>query len=193
LIHLPCLPFVRKLTDLQRPAKQSLMIASDLVLLGAAAWLAFEIGRGESPSPDAVHWLMILAAPVLALPVFLKAGLYRTVIRYLGEHALWSIVRAMGAAAALWAVVSFVAHEAGDRGLSLSVPVLYGLIGILLIAALRFGARWLLGTPVRQGLSGPQVLIYGAGDAGRQLAASLRTGRELCPAGFLDDDPELHG
>jgi FlaA1/EpsC-like NDP-sugar epimerase len=192
LIHLPRLPFVRKLTGLQRPAKQSLMIASDLVLLGAAAWLAFEIGRGESPGAGA-HWLMIVAAPVLALPVFLKAGLYRTVIRYLGEHALWSIVRAMGAAAGLWAVVSFVAHEAGDYGLSLSVPVLYGLIGILLIAALRFGARWLLGTPVRQGLSGPQVLIYGAGNAGRQLAASLRTGRELCPAGFLDDDPELHG
>jgi FlaA1/EpsC-like NDP-sugar epimerase len=37
------------------------------------------------------------------------------------------------------------------------------------------------------------VLIYGAGSAGRQLVAALKTSSELVVVGLLDDDDRLHG
>jgi FlaA1/EpsC-like NDP-sugar epimerase len=39
----------------------------------------------------------------------------------------------------------------------------------------------------------PNVLIYGAGTAGRQVLAALAHNQEMRIAGFLDDDASLHG
>jgi len=44
---------------------------------------------------------------------------------------------------------------------------------------------------LRAGL--PRVLIYGAGSAGRQLAAAINTSAEVDLVGLLDDDDSLHG
>ncbi|MDE2355026.1 MAG: polysaccharide biosynthesis protein, partial [Betaproteobacteria bacterium] len=120
-------------------------------------------------------------------------GLYRSIIRYLGEQALWSVVKAMSLATLLWALLAFMTQMTGLQGVPRSVPLLYGLIGMAGVGGARFLARWLLWLPLRERFSGRQVLIYGAGDAGWQLAAALLQGREYFPAGFLDDDPALHG
>jgi len=39
----------------------------------------------------------------------------------------------------------------------------------------------------------PKVFIYGAGTAGRQLAAAMANNHEMQVVGFLDDDDRLHG
>ncbi|MQM31470.1 MAG: polysaccharide biosynthesis protein [Candidatus Accumulibacter phosphatis] len=176
-----------------RPTKQGLMLLADAVLLAFAVWVAYAIRLGEWFLPNASQALLILVAPILAMPVFLKMGLYRSVIRYLGEQALWSVLKGMSLAAMLWAVLAFMTQMTGLEGVPRAVPFLYWLIGFALVAGSRFGARWLLWLPTRSRFSGKQVLIYGAGNAGRQLAESLRRGRDLFPAGFLDDDRNLHG
>jgi FlaA1/EpsC-like NDP-sugar epimerase len=135
----------------------------------------------------------MLMAPVLAVPVFVKMGLYRSVIRFMGEHALWSIVKAVSLAVLLWAALAFMTLMIGAEGVPRSIPLLYWLLAVILIGGVRFAARWLLWMPSRLKFQGRQVLIYGAGDAGRQLAASLRQGQDFFPAGFLDDNPALQG
>jgi FlaA1/EpsC-like NDP-sugar epimerase len=67
---------------------------------------------------------------------------------------------------------------------------------LLFVGASRALARiWLggmyLGRLKRASL--PQVLIYGAGDAGRQLAAAMSNSNEMRMVGYLDDDDRLHG
>jgi len=66
----------------------------------------------------------------------------------------------------------------------------------LLVALSRFVARFWLGgmyiERLQQG-SKPRALIYGAGDAGRELAAALSHSHVTNVVGFLDDDPKLHG
>lgn len=183
----------RALTDMSRGRKQALLLMADAVLLVFAVWAAYSLRLGEGFVPNRLQLLLMLAAPVLAMPVFLKMGLYRSVIRYLGEQALWSVVKGMSLAALLWAGLAFMTQMTGVEGVPRAVPLFYWLIGMVLVGGVRFAARWLLWLPVRKRFAGRQVLIYGAGDAGRQLAASLRRGRELFPAGFLDDDAELHG
>ena len=67
------------------------------------------------------------------------------------------------------------------------------LLGVTLSRA--FVRYWLGG--IYQSIVGkedqPRVLIYGAGSAGRQLAAALKTSPELVVVGLLDDDDRLHG
>lgn len=183
----------RYVAEMGRARKQSLMVVADVLLLLFAGWAAYVLRLGEWFMPNSRQALLLLAAPLLALPVFLKSGLYRSVIRYMGEYALWTTVRAMTLAAILWAALAFLTEMRGYAGLPRSVPLLYWMLGILLVGGSRFLLRWLLWVPLRERFQGRQVLIYGAGDAGRQLAASLRQGRELFPAGFLDDDELLQG
>ncbi len=183
----------RRLVGLPRPAKQVLMLAADGTLLVFAVWAAYSVRLGELFVPGRAQLLLMLAAPFLAMPGFLKMGLYRSVIRYLGEQALWSVVKGMSLAALLWAGLAFMTQMTGAEGAPRSVPLIYWLIGMVLVGGSRFAARWLLWAPLRSRFAGRQALIYGAGSAGRQLAASLRRGHGLFPAGFLDDDAALHG
>jgi FlaA1/EpsC-like NDP-sugar epimerase len=178
---------------LSRPTKQGLMLVADTCLLMFAVWLAYCVRFGILFMPNAQQLLLMLAAPVFAIPVFIKTGLYRSVIRYLGEQALWSIFKGISLAALLWASLAFMTQMSGMHGVPRTIPFLYWLIGMVLVCSARFAARWLLWLPVRSHFSGKQVIIYGAGEAGRQLAASLRHGRDLFPAGFIDEDTSLHG
>lgn len=179
--------------DLSRPIKQTLILSTDVLLLIFAVWSSYCLRLGEIFIPNLAQLLMMFAAPVVAVPVFLRLGLYRSVIRYLGEQALWSIFKGVTFAAVLWAALAFMTQMTGVDGLPQAIPLLYWLLSLVLISFSRFFARWILWQPLRKRFSGRQVLIYGAGSAGRQLAASLRSGHDLFPAGFLDDDENLHG
>jgi FlaA1/EpsC-like NDP-sugar epimerase len=182
-----------KLAGLPRLQKQAIMAGTDMALLVFAAWAAYSLRFGSAFMPTPRQGLLLLAAPLLALPVFVRVGLYRSVIRYMGEYALWTTVRAMSIAAAGWTILAFLTEMTGFSGMPRSVPILYWMVGILLVGGSRFLARWLLWMPLRERFKGRQVLIYGAGEAGRQLAASLRQGKDLFPAAFVDDDTRLHG
>jgi FlaA1/EpsC-like NDP-sugar epimerase len=84
----------------------------------------------------------------------------------------------------------------GVPGVPRTVGVLQPLLLLLGVTLSRTFIRyWLggvyLGIANREHL--PRVLIYGAGSAGRQLAAALKTSPELVLVGLLDDDEHLHG
>ena len=179
--------------NLQRPAKQLLLALIDFGLLFFAVWAAYAIRAENAFIPSAEQWVLMAAAPVVALPVFLRMGLYRAVIRYLSEHVLWVILLAMAVSSVLWATLAVMAELTGSEVLPKSVILLYWMFGTMLIAGVRFAARWLVWLPLQRRYRGHHALIYGAGDAGRQIAATLREGRDIFPAGFLDDDPLLQG
>lgn len=181
------------LTGLPRPVKQGMMVLADFILLVFSAWSAYSLRFGEIFIPNTGQLTLMLTAPLLAMPIFLRNGLYRSVIRYLGEQAIWVIFRSVTLASILWACLAFMTQMTGTEGVPRAIPILYWLIGLTLVGGSRFVARWLLWLPVRAKFSGRQVLIYGAGESGRQLASSLRSGSDLFPAGFIDDDPTLHG
>lgn len=176
-----------------RPLKRAVLMASDALGLTVAVWLAYSVRLGEPFVPVGKQWLLLFAAPLIALPVFAGLGLYRQVIRFLAEHALWTILRAVSLATLLWVSVAFITEMTGYSGMPRSVTGLYWAFALLFVAGSRFGARALFWAPVNRRFRGGQVLIYGAGGAGRQLANALRVTAEVFPAGFLDDDPALHG
>lgn len=181
------------LVGMHRPVKQVLLICVDSGLLFFAVWAAYSIKNGQPLIPSDAQWLLMASAPLIAFPIFVRMGLYRAVIRYLSEHVLWTILRSMSLAVVLWAALAFISQEASHEVLPRTVILLYWLFGILFVAGVRFTARWLMWLPLQRRYLGHQALIYGAGEAGRQIVATLREGRDVYPAGFLDDDESLQG
>jgi len=127
------------------------------------------------------------------VPIFIKMGLYRAIIRYIEVRALWTIIQAT----TLYALVfAFVLYESGIKGVPRTVLPLNWLNMMLLVGSSRFFARWWLGE-LYLNLGGGRgvkshskknVVIYGAGNAGVQLASALGYGREFRPIAFIDDD-----
>ncbi|WP_341706908.1 nucleoside-diphosphate sugar epimerase/dehydratase [Halopseudomonas sp.] len=201
--------FKERLIGLSHAQKRSIQIFADVVLIWVALWLALYLRLGGEenwlvPTPDQ-RWLFVMA-PVLALPIYIRMGMYRAVMRYFGSQALLCIFKAVTLSFAALVMVVLAARDGGwDVLFPRSAMVSYWWISLLLIGGLRLAAReyfmgdWLMGMAPAPEQSkteheaGVPVAIFGAGAAGNQLLASLRLGRMYKPKAFIDDDPGLSG
>ena len=157
------------LLGLHRPAKQILLGLIDSGLLFFAVWAAYSILQERVFIPSQEQWLLMAGAPLVALPVFWRMGLYRAVIRYLSEHVLWVILLAMTVSALLWSTLAVMTGLSTHEVLPRSAILLYWTFGTMLVAGVRYSARWLVWLPVQRRYRGHHALIYGAGEAGRQI------------------------
>lgn len=180
-----------------RRTKAFILISADVCFAVLALWAAFSLRLGVLYHPKGDEWYLFAVAPIIAVPIFVKLGLYRAIIRYIEVRALWTIIQAV----TLYALVfAFVLYESGIKGIPRTVSPLNWLNMMLLVGSSRFFARWWLGeTYYRLGGGRNQteyrkknVVIYGAGSAGVQLASALAHGREFRPVAFIDDDELLH-
>jgi FlaA1/EpsC-like NDP-sugar epimerase len=184
--------FRNALNRLPRRWKSLMLVAFDAIALIGVLWLSYQLRLGGTFEPTLAQWVLILLAPVVALPVFLRFGLYRAVIRYLPERAIWTILWAMTLATLGWVFVLFIAEISRMAVLPRTVPIFYFLLGTIVVAGSRFLAKYLL-YPSQRGTSQQQVLIYGAGESGRQIASALAGQGTTQVAGFIDDDRNLQG
>ena len=182
---------------LPRQAKRTIVLVLDACLCVLSAWLAFYLRLGEfvAFTGDILSPLGLVAFASLffAIPVFVTSGLYRAIFRYSGLLAMVTVARAILLYGVLFAaVVTFY----GVQGVPRTVGLIQPLLLLVLLGASRAAARvWLGGLYQNQIQKSalPQVLIYGAGNAGRQLASGMANNHEMRVVGFLDDDDRLHG
>jgi FlaA1/EpsC-like NDP-sugar epimerase len=130
---------------------------------------------------------------VLALPIFVVSGLYRAIFRYAGMQALMTVTKAILVYAFMYAAI-FTAI--GVPGVPRTIGLIQPILLLLAVGASRAFTRYWLGDMYQgivKSMNLPKVLIYGAGSAGRQLAAALANSHEMRVAGYLDDDPRLQG
>ncbi|RYH55640.1 MAG: polysaccharide biosynthesis protein, partial [Alcaligenaceae bacterium] len=176
-----------------RPAKRLLAVAVDIALCVLCVWAALCLRHEQWISLRGAHWGAVWAAPALALPVFVVFGLYRAIFRYASGASARAVLQACLLFGMAYAVIFTVI---GIPGVPRSIGVMVPLMVCLAIGGTRALARhWLGGTYgfMRRRHTLPQVFIYGAGQAGRQLAAALNRGQEMVVRGFVDDDLRLQG
>ncbi|MDP2782164.1 nucleoside-diphosphate sugar epimerase/dehydratase [Devosia sp.] len=173
--------------------KRAILVGFDICALSFALWASFALRHGNWLPPNTVEqFLAIGTAPLVSIPIFVRFGLYRAVIRYLPERALWTIVQAISLSTACWVVLVFLSELAGRMVVPRSVPIIYWAVAILIVGGSRFLAKSLLWSTKRSGRQQP-IAIYGAGEAGVQLANALRRHGSQFIVGFLDDQPSLQG
>jgi FlaA1/EpsC-like NDP-sugar epimerase len=178
---------------LPRPFKRALALGADAFVCAVTVWMAFNLRLESWTTWSPAHFTAFAGAVAFALPLFIVFGLYRAIFRYAGLPALMTVLKAV----AIYAVIyGFAFTWVGVPGVPRSVGLLQPLLLLLGVTLSRAFVRYWLGG-IYQGIVGrsglPQVLIYGAGSAGRQLAAALKTSPELVVVGLLDDDDRLHG
>ena len=169
-----------------RPLKRAVVVALDVVTALFATWVAFTLRLDALHWPSGAQWWLYVLAPVLAVPIFVRFGLYRAIFRYTGQAAL----QATGKAVLAYGVI-LLGLLLWQRwpGVPRSLGVLQPLIFLLLVGASRAMARfWLadLGN-ARKNAEG-RLLIYGAGISGVQTASAMRVSGEFVLLGFVDDD-----
>lgn len=179
------------LLALPRPAKRMVVLLLDVCLALFSVWAAFYLRINETGWPQGEQKYVYLLAPLLAVPIFIRFGLYRAIFRYTGMAAMASTAKAI----VLYAVLFFGAllyfkWPGVPRTLGLIQPLLF----LLLVGTSRAMARfWLAGLGGnRRPLEG-RMLIYGAGEAGVQTALALGVARQFVLLGFIDDDAAKAG
>ena len=180
-----------------RIAKRGVVLGLDGAFCVLTVWLAFYLRLGEFiPIAGTTEWtpgVAVLVSLIFGIPIFIVSGLYRAIFRYNGLPALMAVSKAMVIYGLLYALVfTFIGLQGVPRTIGLIQPVLL----LFFVGMSRMFARFWLGGLYLDILSKtklPQVLIYGAGTAGRQLALAMANSSDMRVIGFLDDDTRLHG
>lgn len=190
------------LLKLPRHQKRLIQVFADVVLVFLALWMAFvvRLGIDEMINPVKMHLWLFLAAPVIAIPLFIRFGMYRAVMRYFGNDALVAIIKAVSLSSLILGVVVYW-YSNHQNVVPRSIIFNYWWLSLIMVGGLRLTMRqYFLGdwfaaaqhvpfTSREDGL--PRVAIYGAGAAGNQLVAALRMGRVMRPVAFIDDDTTI--
>ncbi len=182
------------LERLPRFWKRVILMGFDTLALIVALWASYALRYAVwMPVVTEERVFLALIAPVIAIPIFIRMGLYRAVIRYLPDTAIWTILRAMGIATMIWIIVVFLMEMAGRGIVPRSVPFFFFAIGTALIGGARFAAKVVLshGTGMRR--DEQPVFIYGTSSSSVQLAMALRGNGNRFVVGLLDEDPTNHG
>lgn len=190
------------LLGLPRRRKRLIQVATDIVLVWLALWLAFivRLGIDDMYNPLRVHMWLFASAPLVAIPLFIRFGMYRAVMRYFGNDALVAIIKAVSLSSLILALIVYW-YSNHETVVPRSIIFNYWWLSMVIIGGLRLLMRqYFMGdwfnavqhvpfATREDGLT--KVAIYGAGVAGNQLVAALRMGRVMRPVAFIDDDPGI--
>lgn len=154
-----------------------------------ALWSAVALRQGQwqlDPAPPV--WTYVLAVAV-TLPIFLRLGLYRAVVRYFETRAFVAVISAATVSALLFSLLVLLIDR---RAIPETALIIYGLLSAGYAALTRLIARQILRREVPRRDMIP-VAVYGAGEAGRQVVQGLRQGTDYRPVFFVDDNSSLQG
>jgi len=174
------------LINLSRRNKKIVMLLVDAISIIVAILASFSMRLGVWYWPDTDLIWMVIGAPIIAIPVFVRFGLYRAIIRFISFKALWAIVQAVALYALLWGVASFMVAA---EGIPRSVIIINWLLTVVAVGGSRMLGRWILSEANTSDCQ--NVVIYGAGSAGRQLSIALTQSVEYNPVAFIDDNSEM--
>jgi FlaA1/EpsC-like NDP-sugar epimerase len=178
----------RKTVELPRRLKRLISVCTDCVMIPLALWTAISLKLG-SPEVNLADWPAFLAVIAVSIPIFIRAGLYRAVIRFLGHKAVFAVAFSVAVSAVIVGLLGLLFRI---PVLTWSVVAIYSVVALLYVAGSRFVVRYYL---LRRYLmpTVARVAIYGAGEAGAHLSNLLLTTRAFDPVIFIDDNKGLRG
>lgn len=174
--------------DLQRRSKVIFMLLTDFFVLPFAFYSSIALREGMLFPDISEYWWLFFLVPILTIPIFIKIGLYRAVIRYMDMKVLATIF--YGALIATLLITAAVAM-ARINTLPRSSLGIFCIFASVYIGATRLFARGLLQRVELRMDKKKRVAIYGAGRAGTQIAQALLGSREYKPVAFFDDSEQL--
>ena len=180
----------RTLLLADRRLKRGIVMVADCLACVIAVLLSFSIRLGYWQVVSEPVLLMIAVELVMFIALFAASGIYSNLFRFHGPRGLGQLaIACMGLSIPTVALFGLI----GIDGVPRTVSVLFPLLFFVLLATSRLAARFLLVDLMGRGGVERNVLIYGAGSAGLQLANSIAHESGYRLMGYLDDNPRLIG
>jgi FlaA1/EpsC-like NDP-sugar epimerase len=170
-----------------------LQLIADAGIVAVSWVLAFEL-RFDHGLPVYYETLLrrtILLVVAIKLVVFLAFGFHRRWWRYVSVHDMWSAAQGVVAASLVADVTVYFVSPVHNVRLPRSIAAMDLLITLALIAGARLLTRTVMERPGFGVVArGKEVIVVGAGDAGRLIVQEMQRSRMLAytPIGFIDDD-----
>lgn len=173
-----------------RLVKLAFLIVLDFCVFPVLLWLCYAIRQfdlGAEVVPNLAFgsvWASVIA--VVSLFIF---GVYRFIVRTYSE--LFMVKLGLGTAltvAGLYALAYFT-----DAFIPTSIPLMFGFLMFAWVWFSRGFIRFIVRSYLQADIQKKRIAIYGAGNAGQQIAAALYRSDEHLPVLFIDDDPSLTG
>jgi FlaA1/EpsC-like NDP-sugar epimerase len=183
---------ILKIASISRRNKRFIMVLADLIALPLALWSGFALRLSEWWPQEylVASWQLFLILPIVGVFIFMRLGLYRAIVRFMGAQAIWAVSKGVFLLAlVLWAAAFVFQINPFPR----SIPIGFALAALVYVGGSRLLVRHYYHWAVKYYENKEAVLIYGAGGAGIQLATALSDGKEFYPVGFIDDDKALWG
>ena len=192
--------FLNYTISLHRYSKRLIVIITDSILCILCTWLAFVLRLEELILFKDFNLYPAAISIAIAIPIFWLFGLYRTIYRYTGTSMILNILVSTFVYGLLYFLaVGVYGIKITPNYIGLSVPRSIGILQPMLlffaIICLRLSVKFILIKDYsfnNKTENKKNVLIYGAGNAGRQLVVALENNPEFKVVGFLDDDNQLH-
>jgi FlaA1/EpsC-like NDP-sugar epimerase len=173
-----------------RSVKLAFLVVLDFCVFPVLLWLCYAIRQfdlGAEVVPNLAFgsvWASVIA--VVSLFIF---GVYRFIVRTYSELFMFKL--GLGTAltvAGLYALAYFT-----DAFIPTSIPLMFGFLMFAWVWFSRGFIRFIVRSYLQADVQKKRVAIYGAGNAGQQIAAALYNSDEHLPVLFIDDDPSLTG
>ncbi|WP_180037950.1 nucleoside-diphosphate sugar epimerase/dehydratase [Acinetobacter sp. YH12127] len=173
-----------------RLVKLAFLMVLDFCVFPVLLWLCYAIRQfdlGAEVVPNLAFgsvWASVIA--VVSLFIF---GVYRFIVRTYSELFMFKL--GLGTAltvAGLYGLAYFT-----DAFIPTSIPLMFGFLMFAWVWFSRGFIRFIVRSYLQADVQKKRVAIYGAGNAGQQIAAALYNSDEHLPVLFIDDDPSLTG
>jgi FlaA1/EpsC-like NDP-sugar epimerase len=177
--------------NLSRTNKKQIFLTVDTIIVAVSTAIAFALHTGSIAAaigPKASYLslgLFFLMAPL----IIFACGLHRI---KLGAYESSAIMRTARCAIFLAATLAAINLITGFI-FSSAVPTIFGVTFFSLSVGSRLFGQVILAFIARADTNKSNILIYGAGDAGIQLAFALRQNTANRLVGFVDDKTSLDG
>ena len=176
--------------SLHRYTKRIIAITTDTCLSFLCTWLAFTFRLEDFILFKDFSVILASTISLIAIPIFWIFGLYRTIFRYTSLSLIFTIF----ASISVYSLLYFLILGAyGVKGIPRSIGLLQPIIFFFAILSSRLVFKYIIDKFFNTEFYSHKknVLVYGAGNAGRQLVSSLENNSRFNVVGFIDDNKSL--
>ena len=179
---------IEKILSLSHVKKKLILALLDAFIICLVALISLSIYSATSNFIDN-YILLIFISPLLAVSIFIYYGLYREIIRYMSFDSLWIIFKAVSIYALLWGLCAQLFEF---QYMFEAVFITNWSLTVIAIIGSRVFGKWFFSHSIGASqFAGKNVVVYGAGSAGRQLVIALSQSSEYNPVAFIDDSSEI--
>jgi FlaA1/EpsC-like NDP-sugar epimerase len=169
-------------------------LLADAAIVALSWFLAFSLRFDNKWPHDYVRLFRgtLLIVVGIKLVVFVASGFYNRWWRYVSIRDMWAIARGVVIGCVIADLTVYFASPVHALRLPRSIAAIDLLVTLALVAGTRLLARTAIERPTGGVVArGREVVVVGAGDAGRLIVQEMQRSRLLSytPIGFVDDDP----